>query len=265
MVLKAAPATHSVQGGTGHEEPQIQPYRPALDTSQRTILTAAPLSGAGESAPPSASRQDKPGTYLLSPGQYYIISPNYPAHYPNNISYAFPTYTGAEGQPLRIHCPHVDLEAHQECSYDWLSINGAQFCGNGSISERRALTLSVEFHADGSVSGGGFLCYVDVPALCCGRVNRDNRIMGGVETKPHEYPWQAGVVAAGKNRTWCGGSLVNDRYVLTAAHCVVHADADQIEILLGNHWINATDDGRAAVFSGERRHPPRLHDIHDRQ
>ena len=53
----------------------------------------------------------------------------------------------------------------------------------------------------------------------CGLANRAQRIVGGVETEVNEYPWQAGLVNKNSGFIWCGGSLVNSRYVLTAAHC----------------------------------------------
>ena len=49
------------------------------------------------------------------------------------------------------------------------------------------------------------------------------RIIGGFDTKIKNYPW---MVAIHFNKTnwveaWgCGGSLINERYVLTAAHCI---------------------------------------------
>ena len=51
-------------------------------------------------------------------------------------------------------------------------------------------------------------------------MNRARRIVGGVETEIHEYPWQAGLVTPGSKRVWCGGSIINDQWILTAAHCV---------------------------------------------
>ena len=53
----------------------------------------------------------------------------------------------------------------------------------------------------------------------CGVAQRTSRIVGGVETEVSEYPWQAGLVDKGSSSIWCGGSLLNSKWVLTAAHC----------------------------------------------
>jgi len=75
----------------------------------------------------------------------------------------------------------------------------------------------------------------------CGRVNRQTRIVNGQETEVLEYPWQAGIVSYGSDRTWCGGSLINSKWVLTAAHCTVGASPSGIQVLLGEHTIYTTD------------------------
>ncbi|KAL0134141.1 hypothetical protein PUN28_001177 [Cardiocondyla obscurior] len=61
----------------------------------------------------------------------------------------------------------------------------------------------------------------DTPAPCycsCGLRNEESRIVGGQTTSMNEFPWMARLSYL--NKFYCGGTLINDRYVLTAAHCV---------------------------------------------
>ncbi|CAL8080529.1 unnamed protein product [Orchesella dallaii] len=63
-------------------------------------------------------------------------------------------------------------------------------------------------------------------ATVCGQRNEDQggRIVGGVEATPYEYGWMGVLILStpgGKGSHLCGGSVINDRMILTAAHCVV--------------------------------------------
>ena len=69
----------------------------------------------------------------------------------------------------------------------------------------------------------------------CGQVNRAQRIVGGVETEVNEYPWQVGLVSGSGTVPWCGGSLLSDRHVLTAAHCTAGSSISSIRVLVGEH------------------------------
>ncbi|XP_049543411.1 serine protease grass-like [Anopheles darlingi] len=76
-----------------------------------------------------------------------------------------------------------------------------------------------------------------LPTNSCG-LTESFRIGYGNKTAPFEYPWIVllrykwnGVLVDG-----CGGSLINNRYVLTAAHCVRTARNFKLsKVLLGEH------------------------------
>ena len=43
------------------------------------------------------------------------------------------------------------------------------------------------------------------------------RVVGGVEEVPHSWPWQVSLQV--NERHFCGGSLINNQWVVSAAHC----------------------------------------------
>ncbi|CAL4068337.1 unnamed protein product, partial [Meganyctiphanes norvegica] len=86
--------------------------------------------------------------------------------------------------------------------------------------------------------------YPIVDTCVCGTVNRVQLIVGGITTEENEYPWQVALVAQDSNFVNCGGSLINDRWVLTAAHCT---GGVATQVLLGNHYINQIDSAEMRV------------------
>ncbi|XP_064097311.1 serine proteinase stubble-like [Macrobrachium nipponense] len=72
--------------------------------------------------------------------------------------------------------------------------------------------------------------------LCeCGIPNAA-RIVGGVQSTTNRYPWLVGLSdVGGDDKPFCGGTIVNNEWIVTAAHCVKGMTADQLQVLL-NMW-----------------------------
>lgn len=63
----------------------------------------------------------------------------------------------------------------------------------------------------------------------CGLDSLGDRIFGGNETEIDQFPWTVALEYRNKNPPCvnCGGSLINTRYVITAAHCVQHVRKEE--------------------------------------
>nr|Q8I6K0.1 RecName: Full=Phenoloxidase-activating factor 3; AltName: Full=Prophenoloxidase-activating factor III; AltName: Full=Serine protease-like protein PPAF-3; Contains: RecName: Full=Phenoloxidase-activating factor 3 light chain; Contains: RecName: Full=Phenoloxidase-activating factor 3 heavy chain; Flags: Precursor [Holotrichia diomphalia]BAC15604.1 prophenoloxidase activating factor-III [Holotrichia diomphalia] len=78
----------------------------------------------------------------------------------------------------------------------------------------------------------------------CG-LQDDFKVLGGEDTDLGEYPWMAllqQTKTSGAKSFGCGGSLISDRYVLTAAHCVVSSSYTVTMVRLGEWDLRATQD-----------------------
>ncbi|KAK3866709.1 hypothetical protein Pcinc_027771 [Petrolisthes cinctipes] len=75
--------------------------------------------------------------------------------------------------------------------------------------------------------------------------NVEARIIGGEETTAGEWPWQVALVHAPSSSLYCGASLINLRFLLTAAHCASILPMHQIEAWLGGHDLSkGVEEGR---------------------
>lgn len=86
----------------------------------------------------------------------------------------------------------------------------------------------------GKVVKGSFLLLPLLPTAGCGVAPISlpaNKVVNGSNASPGEYPYQVSV------DKFCGGSLITERWVLTAAHCVTGRYV--IHLALITYWTCA--------------------------
>ncbi|PIK52689.1 trypsin-like serine protease [Apostichopus japonicus] len=102
---------------------------------------------------------------------------------------------------------------------------------------------------------------LDEDALTCSgcgvRPLSFSRIVGGVAAQPGEWPWQVSIRQNSALYNFeghlCGGTLLNKRWVLSAAHCFNKYDRNEAEykVVLGNHRVNDLDDTQQSINVSE--------------
>uniref|UniRef100_A0A3P9MB65 Peptidase S1 domain-containing protein n=1 Tax=Oryzias latipes TaxID=8090 RepID=A0A3P9MB65_ORYLA len=72
----------------------------------------------------------------------------------------------------------------------------------------------------------------------CGQPALNSRIVGGQDAPAGSWPWQ---VSLQRSRHFCGGSLINNQWVLTAAHCFPSTNPSGVTVHLGLQSIQGSN------------------------
>ncbi|XP_075527433.1 uncharacterized protein LOC142559728 isoform X3 [Dermacentor variabilis] len=191
---------------------------------------------------------------------------------PNGFRGAATIYAPPGYSRLRLDFDSFDLETSSQCKADWVSIeeNGTRtriLCSSSLpppyLSSSSAVTVFLA--TDKMKSSRGFL--MRFSATNSRGVNRwshqlarnaecgsptvqpdvevADRIVGGQEAVPHSWPWQASIQMKSfwPAAHFCGGVLVRNDLVVTAAHCVHGMRPENLVLKFGSHDLVRDDAG----------------------
>lgn len=92
-----------------------------------------------------------------------------------------------------------------------------------------------------------FALAVSVSALPLNFDEQINRIVGGQTAEPGAFGYMASLRRIPNHNHFCGGSILAERWIMTAGHCVYETDPGSIIAVVGAHNVNGTLDEQPFV------------------
>ncbi|XP_050322935.1 venom serine protease [Bactrocera neohumeralis] len=198
--------------------------------------------------------------YLPSNQQVFnITSPNYPGAYRPGTNCRF-RLIAPYAHVVVLNCIFDVYPNACGTEYFYISRDGdldfregETYCTNTNIvrnSYFRPMTVGYYSSSLGTNQQGRFFCqaYAQRQPCNCGWTTQ-TRITNGQEATKHEYPSMVALRDIGSSQQiFCGGSIVSNRHIMTAAHCInVQPDARRIIAYVGDHDLSSNTESIFAV------------------
>ncbi|KAJ8278844.1 hypothetical protein COCON_G00059100 [Conger conger] len=149
---------------------------------------------------------------------------------------------------------NVTVMNRKTCIKDWVPepITSRMICGALNIDNKGACQHQQDHSAlpDTMAAVPLFLLTTLLPLLVL-TAQQDSSIVNGREAKPHSRPYMVSVQQNKRHK--CGGFLVSDSFVMTAAHCLTWGQ--NLTVLLGAHDISENQKSNRAEVKFYHIHP----------
>ncbi|XP_077283216.1 transmembrane protease serine 9-like [Arctopsyche grandis] len=176
----------------------------------------------------------------------------------------------------KLNAQSVKTTLTTDCSADRLLVSvtgdhdltGAdKYCGKGTLdASSTSNLLSVGLISAKGTPGGKFMCTLTaqnqtsaiLTADCDCGWKKKTRIVGGTQTQINEFPMMVALVDIQLKMVYCGATIIHNRYLLTAAHCVaLEPEISNIGVLYGEHNIKLDDSNASKLIKVEQaiKHP----------
>jgi secreted trypsin-like serine protease len=108
-------------------------------------------------------------------------------------------------------------------------------------------------HANGSGLAIVAVAMVALAIVALAGAAPADAIVGGDAAPPGRWPWMAAILDSSVTDAgmaqYCGGVVIGQRRILTAAHCVVDQSSEDIDVLVGRTRLSEKEGRRIAVQS----------------
>ncbi|XP_065263532.1 ovochymase-1 [Emys orbicularis] len=225
-----------------------------------------------------AAEKGCPVLDLIPVGSAEITSPNYPNTYPNMLNCTWTVYS-TSGNRLKAVIRDLVTENARDCIWDSLNIYDGPNHSSGLLAslcgQKKSLSLlssssylTLHFKTDRSVGNRGFKILFEEMNQWPAQKSRSGieleskldksemnvkavseepgkpRVVGGSPALQMSWPWLVSLQY--ENEHFCGGSLIAEKWVLTAGHCNFSAQTDRI--VLGKTYLLPNIKGNNPVL-----------------
>ncbi|KAL5287656.1 hypothetical protein ACFFRR_008512 [Megaselia abdita] len=125
--------------------------------------------------------------------------------------------------------------------------NSKYYCGSGQIevtSYSREMVLA--YTSSSQQTAGRFSCTLSLADCDCGW-SMSSKIVSGTETRVNEFPSMVALIYEPNKSVFCGGTIINEYYVMSAAHCfyqTMYNNPSQIRARVGEHDVKTNAESQ---------------------